>query len=102
MRRTWVLVVLAVTGAFLAGRAVAPTQASATATAHVYTGRIGDTFRAPAAAARCVVSAEAGAAKVSCEHTPRARYSVVFFRSNLLVYRNGDPDRPVFSAQGRP
>jgi len=37
---------------------------------------------------------------VICTHTPRARYSVVFFKDNLFVYRNGNPDNPVFSARG--
>ena len=74
--------------------------ASAAGRGRVYTGRDGDVFRAPAAATRCVVSREAGAANLVCAHTPRPRYSVVFFKDNLFVYRNGNPANPVFSARG--
>jgi hypothetical protein len=94
----------AIAAAFLLGRATAPGAAPAAPTARVFTGRAGDAFRVPASATRCVVSQEGGAANTICRHTPlsRARYSVVFYRDNLFVYRNGRPDNPVFSAKGRP
>jgi hypothetical protein len=76
------------------------TVGAAAGTERVYTGRVGDVFRVPATATRCTVSREAGAADLICEHTPRTRYSVVFFKDNLFVYRNGNPDSPVFSARG--
>jgi hypothetical protein len=90
--------------AFLLGRATRPATASAARTGHVYSGRLGDVFSVRAAAMRCAVSAEAGAADVLCSHLPttRARYQVVYFKDNLLVYRVGRPDDPVFSARGRP
>ena len=72
--------------------------------AHVYTGRLYDVFRVPGAALRCEVSHEAGAPNVSCGHVPysHARYQVVFHRDNILVYRLGHPDNPVWSARGKP
>ncbi len=95
---------LLIAAAFLVGRATSPGIASAKASAHVYTGSFGDVFRVPAAATRCLVSAEAGAANLHCAHTPlaRARYEVVFYNDNLFVYRNGHPDYPVFTARGKP
>jgi len=61
-------------------------------------------IRSPLECASGVVSQEGGATNTICGHTPlaRARYSVVFYRDNLFVYRNGRPDKPVFSARGRP
>lgn len=95
---------LLMAAAFLVGHATSPSVASAKTSAHVYTGRFGDVFRVPAAATRCLVSAEAGAANVHCAHMPiaRARYEVVFYKNNLFVYRYGHPDNPVFSARGKP
>ena len=95
---------LLIVGAFLLGRATRPVEASAATGGHVYSGVMGDSFRVPTAGTRCVVGEEAGAANVSCRHIPsaQARYSVVFYRDNLFVYRNGKPDDPVFSARGKP
>ena len=102
MRLSLVCLPLAIAAAFLLGRATSPDTASATTSGHVYTGRLGDVFRVPAAATRCLVSEEGGAADLICAHTPRSRYSVVFFKDDLFVYRNGNPDTPVFSARGKP
>ena len=90
--------------AFVAGRTTSVDTASARTASHIYTGTIGDTFRVPAAATRCLVSTEGGAPDVICAHTPvsRARYDIVFYKNNLFVFRNGNPDKPVFSARGRP
>lgn len=94
---------LVIAAAFLIGRATDPPAAPAAA-GRVFTGRMGDVFRVPTAVTQCVVSKEAGAPNVICRHLPtaEARYSVVFYRDNVLVYRNGRPDDPVFSAQGKP
>jgi hypothetical protein len=91
-------------GAFLLGRATNPPIAVGASSTHVYTGRLYDVFRVPAAATRCEVGKEAGALNVSCEHTPyaRARHQVVFYSNNILAFRLGNPDKPVWSAQGRP
>jgi hypothetical protein len=96
------VVVVAGAGGAALDRAVSQ-DADASAT-RVFTGRIGDVFVAHGPAARCVVSQEAGAPRLSCRHTPlgRGRYDVVFFKDNLFVYRNGRPDTPVFSAHGKP
>jgi hypothetical protein len=103
MRRAFLpVVIVAVAAAFLLGRATSPGAISAATRDHVYTGRMGDVFRVPAAKTRCLVSQEGGAADVVCRHVPRARYTVVFFAKNLFVYRSGRPDNPVFSAHGKP
>jgi hypothetical protein len=41
---------------------------------------------------------------VSCEHVPysHAKHEVVFYKNNILVFRLGNPDKPVWSARGRP
>jgi hypothetical protein len=75
-------------------------SAGAAGNSRVFTGRVGDVLRVPAAATGCTVSREAEATNLICEHAPRGRYSVVFFKDNLFVYRNGNPDNPVFSARG--
>ena len=104
MRISLFALLLLIAGTFVLGRATAPGSAPAATNARVYTGRAGDVFRVPAAAIRCAVSQEAAAANTICRHMPlaRARYSVVFYRDNLFVYRNGRPDNPVFSARGKP
>lgn len=104
LRLSLVSLPLLIAAAFLVGRATRPGDASAMTSARVYTGHFGDVFRVPAAATRCVVSAEAGAANVHCGDMPigRARYEVVFYKNNLFVYRNGRPHNPVFSARGKP
>jgi hypothetical protein len=104
MRTSVFVVPLVAAAAFLVGQATAPGSAPAAPSSRVFTGRLGDAFRVPASATRCVVGQEGGAARTTCWHTPlaRARYSVVFYRDNLVVYRNGRPDNPVFSAKGRP
>jgi hypothetical protein len=63
----------------------------------VYTGRLGDVFRVPAAAAECRVFQEGGFPTLYCVHRPRARYQVYFYKDRLQVWRNGNPDGPVFS-----
>jgi hypothetical protein len=104
MRISLLVLALVAAAAFVIGRASSPGAAPAATDSHVYSGQVGDVFRVPAAATHCLVSHEAGAVNTICRHTPlsRARYSVVFYRDNLLVYRNGNPDNVVFSAKGRP
>jgi hypothetical protein len=77
---------------------------AAPSAAHIYTGRVNDVFRVPGAALRCEVGQEGGAINTSCGHVPyaQARYQVVFYKNNLLVFRLGNPDRPVWSSRGRP
>ena len=104
MRTSFFVVALVAAAAFVVGQATAPGTTPAAPSSRVFTGRPGDAFRVPASTTRCVVGQEAGAGRTICWHTPlaRARYSVVFYRDNLFVYRNGRPDNPVFSAEGRP
>jgi hypothetical protein len=90
---------LLVAAAFFVGRATAPDASVATPKSHVHTGRAGDVFRVPSAAARCTVSAEGGSPDLYCVHTPRARHQVYFFRDAILVWRVGNPDTPVFSTK---
>jgi hypothetical protein len=102
----WLILCLpiALAAAFLLGHATNPPVAVGAPATHVYTGRLNDVFRVPGAATRCEVGMEAGSVNVSCEHTPyaRARHEVVFYSNNILVYRLGNPDNPVWSARGRP
>lgn len=91
----------AIAGAFLIGRATAA-DGTETQPNGTFTGAHGDVFEVPAASMRCDVGQEGGFPRVICGHIPVARYSVVFYLDNLFVYRNGEPDRPVFSAEGEP
>ena len=92
-----------IAAAFMLGRATSPDDASATLAArHVYTGRQGDVFRVPAAATRCVVSREGGFPDMFCSRIPSGRFTVSFFEDSVLVWRNGNPDRPAFSARWKP
>lgn len=95
---------VALAGAFLLGRATSPPSASGASATHVYTGHLYDVFRVPGAATRCEVGMEAGSLNISCAHTPyaRARHEVVFYTNNILVFRLGNPDKPVWSARGMP
>jgi hypothetical protein len=103
MRRLLVVSLVAVlAGGFALGRATASQKTKAAPSGKTYVGRPGDTFRVPAAKMQCQVSTEAGDVDVLCQHTPDARYQVVFFKDNLFVYRIGKPDTPVFSAHGKP
>ena len=95
---------LSLAAAFLLGRASDPPTAAGASATHVYTGRLYDVFRVPAASIRCDVNAEAGSTYLSCEHVPfsHARHEVTLFANNIFVYRLGHPDKPVWSARGRP
>jgi hypothetical protein len=104
MRFVLLCLPLALAAAFLLGRASNPSSALAAPATHVYGGQLYDVFRVPAAAIRCEVGAEAGATNLSCEHVPfsHARHQVVFYKNNILAYRLGKPDSPVWSARGKP
>jgi hypothetical protein len=97
----WLLPVL-LAMAFIAGRATTPDSASASGSARVYTGRPGDVFRVPSAATRCLVTQEGGFPQLHCSRIGGGRYTVDFFSSSVLVWRNGNPDRPAFSAKWGP
>jgi hypothetical protein len=92
---------LGILGAFVVGRATVRDSAPVTAQ-RTFVLRVGDTASVPAASTRCLVTQEGGAASTVCSHFPRPSYSVVFFKNDLFVYKNGNPDKPVFSAHGRP
>ena len=95
-------IALLIPAAFMLGRATNPTAASARTEAHVYTLRQNDVVRAPAAATRCTAGAEGGAKNLLCTRSPAGRYQVVFYRDSILVWKNGNPDKPVFSARWQP
>jgi hypothetical protein len=85
--------------AFLVGRATNPTAASAQTESHVYTLAQNDVVRAPAAATRCTASVEGGAKNLFCQRSPGGRYQVVFYADSILVWKNGNPGKPAFSAR---
>ena len=91
-----------IAASFVAGRTTSPDRASASSTARVYTGRPGDVFRVPSAATRCLVTQEGGSPRLFCSRIGGGRYTVDFFSRSVLVWRNGNPDAPVFSAKWRP
>jgi hypothetical protein len=72
------------------------TRASRTSS-RIYTARVGDVIRVPAASAECRVFEEGALPTLYCTHRPAARYQVYFYEDRLQVWRNGNPDAPVFS-----
>jgi hypothetical protein len=102
--RLFLLLPIVAATTFLLGRATDPAPAVGAARTHISTGRLYDVFRVPGAALRCEVGKAAGSLSVSCEHTPyaQARHEVLFSKDNMLVYRLGRPDKPVWSARGSP
>jgi hypothetical protein len=58
-----------------------------------------DVVRAPGAATRCTASVEGGAKSLFCHRSPEGRYQVVFYTDSIVVWKNGNPDKPVFSAR---
>jgi hypothetical protein len=96
MRLFAFVVPVALATAFFVGRA------TATQSRHVWTGHQGDVLRVPAAATRCVVSGEGGFPDLFCSRIPRGRYTVTFFSDEILVWRNGRPDKPAFCARWKP
>ena len=93
------VIALLIPVAFLIGRATNPTAASALPQNHVYTLRQNDVVRAPGAATRCTASVEAGAKNLFCHRSPEGRYQVVFYTDSIIVWKNGNPDKPAFSAR---
>jgi hypothetical protein len=98
----WLLVPAAAAAWFAGGGVSAGDDASAREQGRSVTVRLGDVVRVPEAAVRCMVGLEGGARNFTCRHVPRPRYSVVYYRDNLFVFRNGFSDDPVFSARGKP
>jgi hypothetical protein len=93
------VVALLVPVAFVVGRATNPTQASARSEGHVYTLRQNDVVRAPGAATRCTASSEGGAKNLFCHRSPEGRYQVVFYTDSIIVWKNGNTDKPAWSAR---
>ena len=85
--------------AFLIGRATTTPAATAQTANRVYTLRQNDVVRVPGAATRCTASAEGGTKNLFCRRSPEGRYEVVFYTDSIIVWKNGSPDRPVFSAR---
>jgi len=77
------------------------TAAAATTKPRVYTLRRGDVVRIPAAATRCVASAEGGIPNLFCTRTPGGRYQVVVNADSIFVWKVGEPDDPAFSVRWR-
>jgi hypothetical protein len=84
--------------AFAAGRlsGTAPADASAT---RAYTLRMGDRVTMPSLNMTCTMSQEGGFPDFFCARPRTARHQVVFFRDAILVWRVGNPDKPVLSVR---
>ena len=98
--RLFAITLLVLVG-FLVGRATNPLAASARTNNHIYTLRQNDVVRAPGAATRCTASVEGGAKNLFCDRFPDGRYQVVFYTDSIIVWKNGNPGKPAFSARWR-
>jgi hypothetical protein len=85
---------LGVVGGFVLDSA--PAKAAAT---HAYTLRLGDEVTIPAIRQTCLVASEGGAANLVCA-TKHYRHQVTIFRDNILVWKAGSPEHPVW--HGKP
>ncbi len=103
MRRSQSVTLAALAGtaaaAFASGQLTSTHPAEASAT-HAYVLRMGDKVTIPAINQACAVSGEAGAPDLFCARSRRPHHQVVLFRDSILVWKVGNPDRPVWS--GRP
>ena len=90
---------IAVATAFALGQLSGGRAAGAAAT-HAYTLRHGDKITVPSIGQTCTVSAEGGSPDLFCAKSSRPQHQVVFFRGQILVWTNGNPDKPAWS--GRP
>ncbi len=90
---------VAVAAAFAVGQFTGTRSAGASAS-HIYTLRQGDKIKVPSIGQTCTVSGEAGSPDLFCAKPSRPRHQVVFFRDQILVWTNGNPDKPAWS--GRP
>jgi hypothetical protein len=84
--------------AFLAGQLanIRPANASA---AHRYVLRKGDKITIPVINQVCIVSGEGGAPDLFCARSRRPHHHIVFFRDSILVWKVGNPDKPVWSGK---
>lgn len=94
-----VLAALAVGVTFSAGQMTRTTAADAKTSGRSYTLRMGDKAVIPAIGQVCQVSAEGGAPDLICARSRNARHQVTFFRDNILVWKVGNPDHPVWSGK---
>ena len=97
--RISLLVVIAVAAtAFVLGATIGLPAARASAT-HVYTLRADDKVRIPTIQQTCVLSAEGGSPDLFCARSSGPRHQVTIFRNNILIWKVGNPDRPVWSGK---
>ena len=102
MRRSALVIVaaLAATAAtsFVGGQ-FAGTRPADASTTHAYVLRKGDKITIPSIHEACVVSGEGGAPDLFCARSQRPHHHVVFFRDSILVWKVGNPDKPVWSGK---
>lgn len=94
--------VLLIPAAFVLDRETSSSSSATTTSSHDYTLRQGDVIHVPAAATRCVASAEGGFPNLFCERSPQGRYEFVFYKDSVTVWGPGGPDKPTASYQWQP
>ena len=80
------------------GTVMTAPPARATGTHHVYTLRVGDRVRVPAIKQICSVAAEGRTPNLICARR-RYHHQLVIFGNDILVYKAGHPDHPVWSGK---
>jgi len=73
-----------------------PAEASAT---HNYTLRLGDKVAVPALGQVCSIQKEGGAVELLCAKRRTAHHQVTIFRNQILVWKVGNPDHPVWTGK---
>jgi len=74
-------------------------RAANTSAGQTYRLRLGDKVVIPAIDQVCSVSTEGGAADLLCARPRNAHHQVTIFRESILVWKVGNPDRPVWSGK---
>lgn len=87
-----------IAAAFIVGQ-MTGTRAAEAAAGHAYALRVGDKVAIPAIGQLCWVSTEGGAADLFCARRRNAHHQVTIFRNSILVWKVGNPDRPVWSGK---
>jgi hypothetical protein len=91
-------VALIVVTAVATAGALSVRQATAASRGHVYWLKEGDTAVLNGARVKCTAFNEGGAPELYCRKSAGGpKHEVSFFRNQIFVYANGQPDKPVWS-----
>jgi hypothetical protein len=83
----------------LTGGQLIHTHAADASTTHKYTLRLGDKVTVPALGQVCSVEKEGGSVDLFCARRRKPHHQVTIFRNQILVWKVGNPDHPVWTGK---